>query len=50
MVHDSGLAVLGQAEDGHIYSHFWASLVGQTVKNRLQCGRPEFDPWVGKIP
>ena len=20
------------------------------VKNRLQCGRPEFDAWVGKIP
>ena len=38
------------SEDGHIYSHFWASLVGQTVKNRLQCGRPGFGPWVGKIP
>ena len=24
-----------------------ASLVAQLVK---QCGRPEFDPWVGKIP
>ena len=20
------------------------------VKNSLQCGRPGFDPWVGKIP
>ena len=24
--------------------------VAQTVKHRLQCGRPGFDPWVGKIP
>ena len=28
----------------------WASLVAQLVKNRLQCGRTGFDPWVGKIP
>ena len=27
-----------------------ASLVAQTVKCCLQCGRPGFDPWVGKIP
>ena len=26
------------------------SLVTQQVKNPLQCGRPGFDPWVGKIP
>ena len=26
-----------------------ASLVAQMVKNRLQCRRPGFDPWVGKI-
>ena len=26
------------------------SLVAQTVKHRLQCERPGFDPWVGKIP
>ena len=26
------------------------SLVAQLVKNLLQCGRPGFDPWVGKIP
>ena len=25
------------------------SLVTQQVKNPLQCGRPGFDPWVGKI-
>ena len=28
----------------------WVSLVVQLVKNPLQCGRPGFDPWVGKIP
>ena len=28
----------------------WASLVTQLVKNHLQCGRPGFDSWVGKIP
>ena len=27
-----------------------ASRVAQRVKNRLQCRRPGFDPWVGKIP
>jgi len=27
-----------------------ASLVTQTVKNLLQCRRPGFYPWVGKIP
>ena len=27
----------------------WASRVAQTIKN-LQCRRPEFDLWVGKIP
>ena len=30
-------------------SRWWTSLVAQTVK-RLQCGRPRFEPWVGKIP
>ena len=29
---------------------FKASLVGQMVKNHLQCGRPGFYSWVGKIP
>ena len=24
--------------------------VAQTVRIRLHCGRPGFDPWVGKIP
>ena len=27
-----------------------SSLVAQLVKNRLQCGRPGFDPWVENIP
>ena len=27
-----------------------AFLVAQMVKILLQCGRPGFDPWVGKIP
>ena len=27
-----------------------AFLVAQLVKNRLQCSRPGFNPWVGKIP
>ena len=29
---------------------YGASLVAQRVKNRLQCRRLKFDPWVGKIP
>ena len=28
----------------------WASLVVQKIKFHLQCRRPEFNPWVGKIP
>ena len=28
---------------------YWASLVAQLVKNPLQCRRPWFDSWVGKI-
>ena len=27
-----------------------SSLIAQLVKNRLQCRRPRFDSWVGKIP
>ena len=27
-----------------------ASLVAQLVRISLKCGRPGFDPWVGKIP
>ena len=29
---------------------WWASLVAQLVKIHLQCRRPWFDSWVGKIP
>ena len=35
---------------GYPPQYSWASLVAQLVKNRLQCGRPGFDPSVGKIP
>ena len=35
---------------GYPLQYSWASLVAQLVKNYLQCGRPGFDPWVGKIP
>ena len=28
----------------------WASLIAQLVKMHLQCRRPGFAPWVGKIP
>jgi len=37
----------------HIYIHTLASLVAHTEKNlpaMLQCRRPGFSPWVGKIP
>ena len=34
---------------GYPLQYSWASLVAQLVKMCLQCGRPEFDPWVGKI-
>ena len=35
---------------GYPLQYSWASLVAELVKNCLQCGRPRFDPWVGKIP
>ena len=35
---------------GYTLQFSWASLVAQLVKNLPQCGRPGFDPWVGKIP
>jgi len=35
---------------GYSLQYSWASLVAQLVNNCLQCGRPGFDPWVGKIP
>ena len=35
---------------GYPLQYSWASLVIELVKNLPACGRPEFDPWVGKIP
>ena len=35
---------------GYPHQYSWAFLVAQLVKNHPQCGRPGFDPWVGKIP
>ena len=33
------------------YQFMWASLVAQEIKKiHLQCSRPGFDPWIGKIP
>ena len=51
---DSGLIPgLGRSPGegiGYPLQYYWASLVTQMVKNRLQCGGPGFNPWVGKIP
>ena len=51
---DSGLIPgLGRSPGegiGYSVQYSWASLVTQTVKNCLQCGRPGLDPWVGKMP
>ena len=36
---------------GYPLQYSWASLVVQLLlRIRLQCRRPGFDPWVGKIP
>ena len=35
---------------GYPLRYSWASLMAQTVKNPPVCGRPGFNPWVGKIP
>ena len=34
---------------GYPLQYSLASLVAKLVKNHLQCGRPIFSPWVGKI-
>ena len=35
----------------YIYILVWLSLVAQMMKRiGLQCGKPGFDPWIGKIP
>ena len=41
---------LDRSQVGSICQHLLASMVAQTVKKLLQCRRPQFDPWVGKIP
>ena len=48
----SSIPGLGRCAEGIGYplQSSWASLVAQLVKNLPQCRRPEFDPWVGKIP
>ena len=37
---------------GYPLPYSWASIVAQLVKKKicLQCRRPGFDPWVGKVP
>ena len=35
---------------GYRLQYSWASLVTQLVRIHLQCGKPGFDLWVGKIP
>ena len=44
------LQSMGSQRVGHDLAPEHQSLVAQMVKNRLQCRRPGFDPWVGKIP
>ena len=39
-----------RSDSGYPLQYSWASLVAQTIKNHLQCGRSEFDPWVEKTP
>ena len=34
---------------GHPLQYSWAYLVAQMKRICVQCGRPGFDPWVGKI-
>ena len=45
-----GLGRSARERIGYSLQYSWASLVAQLVKNRLQCGRHGFDPWVGRIP
>ena len=35
---------------GYSLQYSWVSLVAQLVRIHLQCGRPGFNSWVGKIP
>ena len=50
---DPGCSIPGSGRSpgegiGYSLQYSWASLAAQLVKS-LQCGRPGFDPWVGKI-
>ena len=46
----SGLGRSAGEGIGYPLQYSWSSVVAKLVKNRLQCGRPGFDPWVGKMP
>ena len=35
---------------GYPLQYSWVSLIAQMLRISLQCGRPGFDPWVGKMP
>ena len=48
MIPESGRSAA--EEIGYPFQYPWASLVAQLVKNMPVMGKPEFDPWVGKIP
>ena len=37
-------------ERGYPLQFSWVSLLAQLVRTHLQCERPGFNPWVGKIP
>ena len=48
--HNSNIYLLYKVVRAKNYSSIvYLSLVAQMVKICLQCGRPGFDPWVGKI-
>ena len=34
---------------GYPLQYSWVSLIAQMLRISLQCGRPGFDPWVGKM-
>ena len=48
--HHGSIPGSGSSRDRLPTPYSWASLMVQMVKNPLQCRRPGFDPWVGKIP
>ena len=51
---ETPIQFLGQEDlhkgKGYPLKYSWASLVAQLVKIHLQCEKPGFNPWVGKIP